>query len=145
MKERNEYKNRVFTFYGNNPAPILPSSSYALRFNLNNYNRLFKVKSLFFDIFYFDSVTQERVSNFQHAALDVGFDSLKSIGEAFQDFSAGFQAKTGRGFMIIAPQQVLFDSFFVSGQLDFALSIYNYDTLKSIGFQVSITCEIETI
>ena len=141
--------NKIYTFYGLNPAPIAAMTNYNLTWNLNNNNRRFKLLSVFFDINLSNAVTLENLSvwgnSFYRHGLNVGQTPNVYIGKAFENFTAGFVPNTGSGFQIFTPGQYHFKNFFVSNFLDFGILVQNLDPLVTLNFETTVVCEIEDI
>jgi len=143
-------KNKVYTFYGAFLGPIMPGADYQLNWNLNSQFAPFLLKSIIFNTTVFDFVTQEIIPDEQNHTfahgLNIGVNPLRTIGYMFQDFvsiPAGFVPITGNGLMLLKTGQYFFDSFEVENFMDFEILYQNFDLIRSIGFEINVTAEIQ--
>lgn len=136
-------RSKVYTFYGVNPAPILPMANYLLQWKAENLNRECRIKSILFQIQLYDSVTFEILDTSKYIMHGLNVGVSGQVGSIFTKFTPGFNAFTGNGFMLLTPGQYLFDSFYVDGTLDFEIMVENFEPVKTVSFEISVVAELE--
>lgn len=142
----NKYLNRVYTFAGYVGA-VVPNNNTNTNFSIININRAFKLKSILYDV---RLDVEPQIIEYKNQNGDVitglrvgGFPQLP-ITEVFNFTNAALNLKSGYGFYLKTPQQVLFDSFFVDGNLPFVFEILN-KSIQNINAYLSLVVEIEVI
>lgn len=138
--------NKVYNcvFLGN----AAPKANYIIGFDLNENNIKMKIKSLFFDLSIFDSVTNLLLpivsQTTQKYYLQLGLGIPGSIGSIFKNATipANITAN-GSSIRLNQPKQLFFDSFFINNLVTINFVAWNYDVLNTYYYDGTVVIETE--
>lgn len=145
-------KNRVYT---SNIIQVVPAGGFGndVNFNINHFNREFKLKSIFFDIHLrypnigIQTLIPLEQNTTQYFCLTIRANIVGArFANNFEDLVETIPnsvQNNGTAIQLYKPGQVLFDSFFVANQLNVLLAYTNNDVLNDILYCANITIEIE--
>ena len=129
-------------------AEVVPGGTSLVRdFNLVNVNREMKIKSISWDFLTQDDVTGKIIPfellTDSRIALIIG-DANKKLCEAFTPVLPFAPLYNGGVFYLLRPQQVIFNSFFLTSDLPLRILIDNFITAGAVQINVISTLVIET-
>jgi hypothetical protein len=139
-------KNRVYTAAFQNL--VLPGAAMNVTFQINNFNRTAKLKSLFFDLRIRENVTNLplQLENNNTQLFQLVINAFASpFAQIFEAVAGAVIFANGVQFIMRRPNQLKFDSFYIPDTLGFAFNYQNFDLLLSFVYEVTVVCEIEDI
>jgi len=140
-------KNRVYTAAFQNI--VLPGAAANVTFQINNFNRLSKLKSIFFDIRIRDNASnlplQLENNNTQLYQLVVNSFPASPFAQIYEAVVGAVIFANGVQFIMRRPGQLIFDSFHIPDTMGLAFNYTNYDLIQTYVYEVTVVTEIEDV
>jgi hypothetical protein len=139
-------QNKIYTLRMGG-TPVAPGATQNTSFQVNNQNRVSKIKSLWWDIEIYNNLSIPlplAIQTTQRYRLSIASVTGVKFAQIFENIS-GNLLSTGDVMFLFKPGQITFDSFYINTTLIFALWYDNYDVAVSYTYDCSVALEIEDI
>jgi len=135
--------NRVHTirFF----PPIAAGAVVNATFNVNNYGREMKVKSITHDLLIYNTATNLVLPFEQNTVIQVNLYTVAGMifSKAMENIAGTAAFVTGQNIWLTKPGHYEFNSFFISQQLQIGLQWANFDLVNGYTVNSTVIVEIE--